>query len=153
MIFFRERWSGIAPCKCQRSCKSHKIVKQTDSGFVVDAQADPGGALEPWLALPVRALPHDLVMGGNSRAGSRHICFLYSFPFLFLFVLSNFKCLIFWVIDSFFIMVKSAFETLYWILHSSHFIFQLWNFYLIFHCFYFLVELLILLSYCFPDFI
>ena len=27
--------------------KNHKIVKQTDSGLGVDAQADPGGALEP----------------------------------------------------------------------------------------------------------
>ena len=32
-----------------------------------------GGVLEPWLALLVRALPHDLVMGGNSRAGSRKV--------------------------------------------------------------------------------
>ena len=31
-----------------------------------------GVPLEPWLALPIRALLHDLVMGGNSCAGSRH---------------------------------------------------------------------------------
>ena len=40
-------------------------------GFGVDTHADPGGPLELWLALPVRALPHDLVMGGNLRAGSQ----------------------------------------------------------------------------------
>ena len=32
---------------------------------------DGGAVLEPWLALPVTALPHAFVMGGNSRAGSR----------------------------------------------------------------------------------
>ena len=37
----------------------------------VDAQAGPEGhPLEFWLALPTRTLPHDLVMGGDSRAGS-----------------------------------------------------------------------------------
>ena len=39
-----------------------------------------GGALEPRLTLAVVALPHDLVMGRNSRAGSRHI---YPLPFEF----------------------------------------------------------------------
>ena len=52
--------------------ESHEAVKQTDSGFEVDAQAGPEGApLEFWLALPTRTLPHDLVMGGDSHAGSQ----------------------------------------------------------------------------------
>ena len=50
--------------------ESHEAVKQTDSGFGVDAQAGPEG-LEFWLDLPTRTLPRDLVMGGDSRAGSR----------------------------------------------------------------------------------
>ena len=32
--------------------KSHKIVKQTDSGLGVDAQADPGGPSSPVLPCP-----------------------------------------------------------------------------------------------------
>ena len=43
MIFFRERWSGIAPVNVRRVGESRKIVKQTDSGFRVDAQAGPEG--------------------------------------------------------------------------------------------------------------
>lgn len=84
-----------------------------------------------------------------SFVSHKSIGFLYSFSFLFLFVLSNFKCPIFWVIDSFFVMVKSAFEFFTPVIVF----FQLWNFYLIFYCFHFFVELLILLSYFFPDFI
>lgn len=49
------------------------------------------------------------------------------------------------VIDSFFVMVKSAFEFFTPVIVF----FQLWNFYLIFYCFHFFVELLILLSYFF----
>ena len=44
-------WSEKAPVNDRGVGKSHKIVKQTDSGFGVDAQADPvgmgGGALRP----------------------------------------------------------------------------------------------------------
>ena len=43
MISFRERWSGIVPVNVRGVGESRKIVKQTDSGFGVDAQADPGG--------------------------------------------------------------------------------------------------------------
>ena len=35
------------PINVRRVGESHKIVKQTDSGFGVDAQAEPGGPLEP----------------------------------------------------------------------------------------------------------
>ena len=48
-----------------------KIIRQTDSGLGVDARADPGGPSSPE-ALLIRTLPHDLVMGGLSRAGSQH---------------------------------------------------------------------------------
>ena len=54
-----------------------KIIRQTDSGLGVDARADPGGPSSPE-ALLIRTLPHDLVMGGISRAGSRHL--LSTFP-------------------------------------------------------------------------
>ena len=67
--------------------KGINIVRQTDTGFGVDAQAGPGGLPSPE-ALLMRTLPHDLVMGGMaqgvprvlhdlvmggiSRAGSQH---------------------------------------------------------------------------------
>ena len=41
----------------------HNIVRQTDSGFGVDARADSGGPLRPDLPLPVKSLPHDLCHG------------------------------------------------------------------------------------------
>ena len=47
------------------------MVKQTDSGFGVDAQADPGGPSSPDSPLHIRPLRMTFVMGGNSRAGSR----------------------------------------------------------------------------------
>ena len=50
--------------------KGIKIVSQRDSGFGVDAQAGPGGLSSPE-ALLIKSLPHDLVMGGISCAGSR----------------------------------------------------------------------------------
>ena len=72
----------------RRAGERHKIVRQTDSGLGVDAQAGPGGPLSPE-ALLIRTLPHDLVMGrmaqgvtrvlhdlvmgGISRAGSRQL--------------------------------------------------------------------------------
>ena len=52
--------------------KGINIVRQTDSGFGVDARAGPGGLLSPE-ALLIRSLPHDLVMGGISHAGTRHL--------------------------------------------------------------------------------
>ena len=51
--------------------KGINIVRQTDSGFGVDARAGPGGLSSPE-ALLIRSLPHDVVMGGISRAGSQH---------------------------------------------------------------------------------
>ena len=49
----------------------HKTVRQTDSGLGVDARAGLGSPLSPE-ALLNSSLPHDLVMGGMARAGSRH---------------------------------------------------------------------------------
>ena len=43
--------------------ESHKIVRQTDSGFGVGAQAGPGDPLSPDSPLPVRSSPHDLCHG------------------------------------------------------------------------------------------
>ena len=97
MISFRERWSGIAPVNVRGVGESRKIVKQTDSGFGVDAQADSGrGASGPDLPLHMRPLHMTFVMGGNSHAGSRKfwilcssqeefpkISFLLSFLFFF----------------------------------------------------------------------
>ena len=47
--------------------ESCKIVKQTDSGFGVDAQADPGGPSSPDSPLHIRPLRMTFVMGGNSQ--------------------------------------------------------------------------------------
>ena len=61
LTFSRERQLGIAPVNVRGVGESHKIVRQTDSGFGVDAQAeDP---LRPDSPLPVRPLPHDLCHG------------------------------------------------------------------------------------------
>ena len=69
--------------------------------------------------------------------------------------LGNFHCLFLQVSKSFFCMIESTFETLYWILGFNCCIFQLRISGLVFFfsgC-YFLDELLILLVYCFPNFI
>ena len=79
---------GQPPANVRRAGERHKIIRQTDSGLGIDAQADPGGPSSPE-ALLIRTLLHDLVMGrmaqgvprvlhdlvmgGLSRAGSRHI--------------------------------------------------------------------------------
>ena len=55
--------------------ESHEIVKQTDSGLGIDARESLGSPLSSE-ALLNSSLPHDLVMGGISRGGSRHICSL-----------------------------------------------------------------------------
>ena len=46
LTFSRERWSGIAPVNVRNVGESHKIIRQTDSGFGVDAREGPGGFLE-----------------------------------------------------------------------------------------------------------
>ena len=50
--------------------ESHEIVKQTDSGFGVDARESLGSPLSSE-ALLNSSLPNDLVMGGISHGGSR----------------------------------------------------------------------------------
>ena len=69
MIFSRERW--IAPVNVRRVGERHKIVGQTDSVFGIDARASLGSPSSP-AALLNSSVPHDLVMGGMARAGSRH---------------------------------------------------------------------------------
>ena len=63
-MLFRSNVRGVG--------ESHKIVRQTDSGFRVDAQAGPGGPSSPDPPLPSGPLRNTFVMGGISRAGSRH---------------------------------------------------------------------------------
>ena len=46
LTFSRERWLGIAPVNVRNVGESHKIIRQTDSGFGVDAREGPGGFLE-----------------------------------------------------------------------------------------------------------
>ena len=58
-----------SPLYVRRAGERHKIVRQTDSGFGVDAQKRLGSPLSPE-ALLNSSLPHDLVMGGISRGGS-----------------------------------------------------------------------------------
>ena len=59
----------MSPVNVRRVGERHKIVRETDSGFGVDTRAGPVGPTSPE-ALLIRTLPHDLVMGGISRAGS-----------------------------------------------------------------------------------
>ena len=46
LTFPRERGSGIAPVNVRNVGESHKIIRQTDSGFGVDAREVPGGPHE-----------------------------------------------------------------------------------------------------------
>ena len=43
LTFSRERWSGIAPVNVRNVGESHKIIRQTDSDFGVDAREGPAG--------------------------------------------------------------------------------------------------------------
>ena len=61
-----------SPLYVRRVGERHKIVRQTDSSFGVDARAGLGRPSSPE-ALLNSSLPHDLVMGGISRAGSQHV--------------------------------------------------------------------------------
>ena len=63
---------GDGPLYVRRVGERHKIVRQTDSGFGVDAQADLGSPSSPE-ALLNSSLPHDLLIGGISRVGSWHM--------------------------------------------------------------------------------
>ena len=47
----------------RRVGERHKIIRQTDFGFGVDARTDSGSPLRPDPPLPVRSLPHDLCHG------------------------------------------------------------------------------------------
>ena len=62
---------GDSPLYVRRVDERHKIVRQTYTGFGVDAKAGLGRPSSP-KALLNSSLPHDLVMGEISRAGSRH---------------------------------------------------------------------------------
>ena len=61
---------GDSPLYVRRVGERHKIVRQTDSGFGVDAQAGLGSPSSPE-ALLNSSLPHDLVIGEISCAGSQ----------------------------------------------------------------------------------
>ena len=71
-VISREKWLGVDPINIRGAGERHKIVRQTDSGFGVDAQAGLGSPSSPE-ALLIRSLPHDLVMGRMARAGSQHV--------------------------------------------------------------------------------
>ena len=51
------------PFNVRRVGESREIVKQTDFGFGVDAQAGPGGLSSSDSPLHVRSSPHDLCHG------------------------------------------------------------------------------------------
>ena len=59
-----------SPLYVRRVGERHKIVRQTDSSFGVDARAGLGRPSSPE-ALLNSSLPHDLAMGGISRDGFR----------------------------------------------------------------------------------
>ena len=54
---------GDSPLYVRRVDERHKIVRQTDSGLGVDAQAGPGSSLNPDPPLPVRSSLHDVCHG------------------------------------------------------------------------------------------
>ena len=80
---------GDGPLYVSRVGERHKIVRQTDSGFGVDARAGLGSPLSPE-ALLNSSLPHDLVMGGISSAGSRQSPTIIVLLLIFPFILDNF---------------------------------------------------------------
>ena len=57
-----------SPLYVRRVGERHKIVRQTDSGLGVNAQAGLGSPSSPEALL--NSSPHDVVMGGISHAGS-----------------------------------------------------------------------------------
>ena len=63
---------GDSPLYVRKVGERHKIVRQTDSGLGVDARAGLGSPSSPEVLLN-SSLPHDLVMGGISCAGSWHL--------------------------------------------------------------------------------
>ena len=46
LTFSRERWLGIDPVNVIGVSEGHEIIRQTGSGFGVDAQVVPGGPTE-----------------------------------------------------------------------------------------------------------
>ena len=71
-MFLQRKVVRDSPLYVRRVGERHKIVRQTDSGFGVDARAGLGSPSSPE-ALLNSSLPHDLVMGGISHAGSRQV--------------------------------------------------------------------------------
>ena len=58
---------GQPPVNVRGVGERHNIVRQTDSGFGVDARVNPGGPLRPIPPLPLSGpLPHDLCHGRDS---------------------------------------------------------------------------------------
>ena len=53
----------MPPVNVRRVGERHKIVRQTDFGFGVDARTDSEGPSRPDPHLPVRSLRHDLCHG------------------------------------------------------------------------------------------
>ena len=62
-FFIEKGGRGKPPVNVRGVGESRETVKQTDSGFGVDAQADPGGPSSPDLPLYVRPSPHNLRHG------------------------------------------------------------------------------------------
>ena len=63
-LIFQRKVVGDSPLlMSEELVKVIKSLRQTDSGFGIDARAGPGGPSSPDLPLPVRALPHDLCHG------------------------------------------------------------------------------------------
>ena len=75
LTFPRERGSGIAPVNVRNVGESHKIIRQTDSRFGVDAQEVPGGPLrpDPAFAFCQASFLMTFATGGIPHAGSRQV--------------------------------------------------------------------------------
>ena len=81
LTFSRERWLGIAPVNVWHVGESHKLIRQTDSWFGVDARESPGGFPQGLISpLPIRPLPHDLCHGWDSPCWLPAIRGLCKFP-------------------------------------------------------------------------
>ena len=67
-LTFQRKVVGYRLVNVRNVGESHKIIRQTDSGFGVDAREGPGGYSRGLISpLPIRSLPNDLCHGQHSQ--------------------------------------------------------------------------------------
>ena len=88
LTFSRERWSGIAPVNIKNVGDRHNTIKQSDSGFGVDARESPGGPSRPDLAFALSGFfLMTFATGGIPHAGSQQFTVSVSLLLLWLYSL------------------------------------------------------------------